>query len=181
MCQVHTGAYVSLLAPGNTHYTACHPRKTTTYILHLVPITTHTHDRLKSIGKKKQRKDKKIKERKGKERKERKRRTKKERKGKKRQEKQEKTRQEEEARKGKEKQCHTSRPYKLTKDGIGLIEGIKCIINGTGEKTQQGGEVKAVLRYLVTAIGRPTTVKTMMARPRLQSLGQDALSYTYLI
>ena len=24
----------------------------------------------------------------------------------------------------------------MTKDGIGLIEGIKCIINGTGERTQ---------------------------------------------
>ena len=32
MCQVHAGAYVSLLAPGKTDYTACHPRKTTTYI-----------------------------------------------------------------------------------------------------------------------------------------------------
>ena len=79
MCQVHTGAYVSLLAPGKTDYTACHPRKTTTYILHVVPITTHTHDRRKLFGKKKQRKEKRIKERK------------------------EKTRQEEEARKGKEK------------------------------------------------------------------------------
>ena len=63
MCQVHTGAYVSLLAPGKTVYTACHPRKTTTYILHVVPITTHTHDRRKSIGKKE---TKKIKEDKGK-------------------------------------------------------------------------------------------------------------------
>ena len=27
MCQVHTGAYVSLLAPGKPDYTACHPRK----------------------------------------------------------------------------------------------------------------------------------------------------------
>ena len=52
MCQVHTGAYVSLLAPGKTTLTACHPRKTTTYILHVGPITTHTHDRRKSIGKK---------------------------------------------------------------------------------------------------------------------------------
>ena len=65
MCQAHTGAYVSLLVPGKTDYTACHPRKTTTYILHVVPITTHTHVRRKSIRKKKQRKDKKIKERKG--------------------------------------------------------------------------------------------------------------------
>ena len=66
MCQAHAGAYVSLLAPGKTDYTACHLRKTTTYILHVVPITTHTHDRRKSIGKKKQRKEKQDK---GKERK----------------------------------------------------------------------------------------------------------------
>ena len=66
MCQVHTGAYVSLLALGKTDYTACHPRKTTTYILHVVPITTHTHDRRKSIEKKKQREENKIKERKDK-------------------------------------------------------------------------------------------------------------------
>ena len=87
-CQVYTGAYVSLLAPGKTDYTACHPRKTTTYILH-VSITTDTHNRRKSIGKKKQRTNKKRKERKGKRRK-RKKETKKERKGKerKRQEKQ---------------------------------------------------------------------------------------------
>ena len=66
MCKVHTGAYVSLLAPGEIDYTACHPRKTTTYILHVVPITTHTHDRRKSIGEKKQRKERQdnIKERK---------------------------------------------------------------------------------------------------------------------
>ena len=54
MCQVHTGAYVSLLTPGKTDYTACHPRKTTRYILHVVSITAHTHDRRKSIGKKRQ-------------------------------------------------------------------------------------------------------------------------------
>ena len=99
MCQVHTGAYVSLLAPGKTDYTACHPRKTTTCILHVVPITTHTHDRRKSIGKKKQRKEKKTKE--GKKRQENEK-TKKEREDKKRQEKQEKTKQNKEARKGKE-------------------------------------------------------------------------------
>ena len=45
----------------------------------------------------------------------------------------------------------------------------------TGERTQHGEEVRAVLRYLVvTAIGRPTILKTMMARTRLQSLGHDA-------
>ena len=38
-------------------------QKTTTYISHVVPITTHTHNRRKSIGKKKQR-TKKRKERK---------------------------------------------------------------------------------------------------------------------
>ena len=32
MCQVHTGAYVSLLTPGETNCSDCHPRKTTTYI-----------------------------------------------------------------------------------------------------------------------------------------------------
>ena len=125
MCQVHTGAYVSLLEPGKTDYTAYHSRKTTTYILHVVPITTHTHDRPKSIAKKKQRKENKIKERKEKTRK---RKTKKERK-----EKTRKARQEEKGRERKEKKCHTSRPEELTKGGIGLIEGIKCIINGTGE------------------------------------------------
>ena len=29
MCQVHTGAHVSLLAPGKYDYTACNPGKTT--------------------------------------------------------------------------------------------------------------------------------------------------------
>ena len=62
--------HVSLLAPGKNDYTACHPRKTTAYIFHVVPITTHTRDRRKSIGKKKQRKEKKMKERKGKKRQE---------------------------------------------------------------------------------------------------------------
>ena len=46
------------------YYSACQPRKTTTYILHVVSITTHTHDRRKSNGKKKQRTNKKRKERK---------------------------------------------------------------------------------------------------------------------
>ena len=87
MCQVHTGAYVSLLAPGKTdYYTACHPRKTTTYILHIVHIPTHTHDRRKSIRKKgttkrkniiKEREDKKAKNEERKERKDKKRRDKK--------------------------------------------------------------------------------------------------------
>ena len=69
MCQVHAGAYVSLLTPGETKYSDCHPRKTTTYILHVVSITTHTHDRRNSIGENNQRKEKKLKERKEKRRK----------------------------------------------------------------------------------------------------------------
>ena len=64
MCQVQAGAYVSPLTPGETKYSDCHPSKTTTYILHVVYITTHTHDSRKSIGEKKQRKDNKRKERK---------------------------------------------------------------------------------------------------------------------
>ena len=91
MCQVHTGACVSLRAPGKTDYTACHREKTrTTYILHVVSITTHTHDRRKSIGKKKQRKEKieKIKEKKKQESEK----TEEERRGKKRQEKRSKER-----------------------------------------------------------------------------------------
>ena len=63
MCKVQAGAYVSLLTPGETNYSDCHPRKTTTYILHVVSITTHTHDRRKS-RKRKQRKEEKMKERK---------------------------------------------------------------------------------------------------------------------
>ena len=64
MCQVCTGAYVSLLAPRKTGYTACHLRKTTTHILDAVPITTRTQVRRKSIGKKKRRKGKETKEKK---------------------------------------------------------------------------------------------------------------------
>ena len=68
MCQVEAGAYVSLLTLGETKYSDCHPRKTTTYILHVVSFTPHTHDRQKSIGEKetKKRKEDKGKERKGK-------------------------------------------------------------------------------------------------------------------
>ena len=49
----NTGRPVTVvLQVDDCNYTACHPRKTTTYIFHVVPITTHTHDRRKSIGKK---------------------------------------------------------------------------------------------------------------------------------
>ena len=41
---------------------ACHPEKNPTYILHVVPITTHTHVRRRSIGKKKKEKKRQKKE-----------------------------------------------------------------------------------------------------------------------
>ena len=81
MCQVQAGAYVSLLTPGKTKYSDCHPRKTTTYILRVVSITPHTHDRHKPIGEKE---TKKRKEDKGKERKEKKNETKRKRQAKRR-------------------------------------------------------------------------------------------------
>ena len=34
MCQVQAGAYVSILTPGETKYSDCHLRKTTTYVLY---------------------------------------------------------------------------------------------------------------------------------------------------
>ena len=83
---MHTPNYLRL--EKNDQYTACHPRYTTSYILRVVPITTPTHDRRKSVGKKNKEKKKKIKGRKGKKAKKRKRKEKT-----KRQEKQEKTRQ----------------------------------------------------------------------------------------
>ena len=47
-----TGAYVSVLAPGKTDSTACNPSKSTKPIFHVVvPITTNTHERRKSIQK----------------------------------------------------------------------------------------------------------------------------------
>ena len=38
---------------------------------------------------------------------------------------------------------------------------------------KSGRSYRAVLRYLVTAVGRPTTFKTIVAKPRLESLGHD--------
>ena len=114
MCQVQAGAYVSLLTPGETEYSDYDPRKTTTYILHVVSITTHTHDRHKSIGEKE---TKKRKEDKGKERKEKKNETKRKRQAKrrKRQEKQEKTRQESKERRRREKKEKRNRKRKERK------------------------------------------------------------------
>ena len=114
---MHT-RYVSLHAARKSDYTACHPRKTTTfvYILHVVPITTHTHDRRKSIGKKETRKEKSVKERK-----ERPKTRKSKRKNRK-----DKARGSEEKKEG--KKCHTA-VLADPRDGIGLVKGIKCIIN----------------------------------------------------
>ena len=102
MFQVQAGAYVSLLTSGETKYSDRRPRKTTTYILHVVSITPHTHDRHNSIGEKKA---KKRKEDEGKKRKEEKNETKRKRQAKrrKRQEKQEsKKRQQEDSKERKE-------------------------------------------------------------------------------
>ena len=97
MCQVHPGTCVSLLAPEKNDYTACHPEKSTMYILHVVFITTHTHVRLMSIRKDKENKRMRRKAKKRRE-------IAKEKEKRKRQDKtrQDKTRQEEE-REGKEK------------------------------------------------------------------------------
>ena len=62
MSQVHTGACGSLLAPEKAECTARHPRKTTTCILHVEPVTTHTTD-ASQLDKKKQRKEDKGKNR----------------------------------------------------------------------------------------------------------------------
>ena len=68
MFQVHTGACVSLLAPGKTDYTSCHPKKTTTYILHVV--TNHyAYARETQVNWKKRNKEKKRMKKKGEERK----------------------------------------------------------------------------------------------------------------
>ena len=117
MRQVHAGAYVSLLTPGGTNFSDCHPRKTTTYILHVVSITTHTHDRrsLSQLEKKKQRKEKKIKERKEKRRK-----TKQNEKGKQREEKDKKSkkRQDKKARKKEGKKRRKKKKTKKKKNVI---------------------------------------------------------------
>ena len=126
MCQVRTGAYAPLLAPGKTDCTACRRRKTTTYLLHVVLITTHTHVRRKSNGKRQNKKRRKRKGREGKGR---------EGKGR-----------EGKGREGKGNKRNTSRPQELTKDSIRLIEGIKCIINGTGERMTHDDKVTAALR-----------------------------------
>ena len=108
-CQVHTGSYVSLLEPGKTDYTACHPKKTTTYILHdyHVYITRsiyhYAYARQTQVNWKKE--TKKKKEDKGKESKEKKakKKTKKERKEKKRKYKESKKRPDNRRKQGKEK------------------------------------------------------------------------------
>ena len=75
MCQVHTGAYVSLLAPGKTDYTALPPKKDSLRIR--TTDASHLDNRKKKQrkekikGKKEERRkgEKKKRKRKGKERK----------------------------------------------------------------------------------------------------------------
>ena len=137
---VHTCHYSCLEKP-TIKYSDCQPRKTTTYILHVVSITEHTHNRRKSIGEKKQRKEKKIKESKAKRRKRTK--TKKERKeknkkSKKRQDKKRKQgkekRREKRKKKNKNKNVILADPWNWVRMAlIGLTEGITSTINGTGD------------------------------------------------
>ena len=58
---IHTSPHSRL----KTDYTAFHPEKTTTYMIRVVPITTHAHDRLKSIGKERKKKRQEEEARKG--------------------------------------------------------------------------------------------------------------------
>ena len=130
MCQVHAGAYVSLLTPGETNYSDCHPRKTTTYILHVVSITTHTHDMRKSIGENKQRKEKKRKEKKKRQRKgKKKEQTKQKEKGKKREGKdnESKKRQDEKRKQGKEKRREKRKKKKKRKKNVILADARNCV------------------------------------------------------
>ena len=71
--------------------------------------------------------------------------------------------QEEEARKGKGNKCHTSRPWELTIDGIGLIEGwphrgFQVHQWHWGESATRRTSPVA-LHQLVMAIGRPTNFR----------------------
>ena len=59
-----TSHYSRLEKPTFPMYSDCHPRKTTTYILHVVHITTHTRHRRKSIREKRERKKKNKEDRK---------------------------------------------------------------------------------------------------------------------
>ena len=71
MCQVHTGAYgLTTRAPGKKYYTACHPGKTITYILHVRSTYHYAYARQTQVNWKKKNKEKKRRERKGKKRKE---------------------------------------------------------------------------------------------------------------
>ena len=63
MCQVHTGAYVSLLAPGKTDYTACHPRNTT-HVYIARSTYRYAYARQTQVNRKKETKKRKDKKRK---------------------------------------------------------------------------------------------------------------------
>ena len=96
MCQVHTGAYVSIFAPGKTDYIACHPRKTTSYHVYITrSIYRYAYARQTQVNWKEEESEKK--EENGKEKKERQ------------QNKKDKTRRGSKEKKREEK-CLTSRP-----------------------------------------------------------------------
>ena len=128
MCQIHTGAYVSLLArlEKPTIPLATQERLPRTYCTQYLSLPIRTTDA--SQLEKKERKGDKGKERNDKE-------AKNER-GKEKRENIRKAGQDKERKQGKEKRKkkghNTSRPKgTVTKHGIGLKEGVKCNINGT--------------------------------------------------
>ena len=129
MCQVHTGAYVSLLATGKTGYTACHPRQTTTYVLHVVlPLRIRTTDASQLRKQTKKRKGNKGKERREKKAKKK---TKQDEKGKQREEKDKKSkkRQDRKARKEEEKkrkkEIAKSKVENKTINSVTLLQNIQ--------------------------------------------------------
>ena len=65
--------------------------------------------------------------------------------------------------------------YQNLQMGVGHIEGIRCI-KGAGEITRQGEDVRAPSRYQYLGPWEKAHahVRTMITRPGLQSLGQDA-------
>ena len=65
MCQVHTVAFVALLAPEKNDCTACHQEKTTEYILHVVSRYHYAYARQTQVDWKKEKRKEKTKKEKG--------------------------------------------------------------------------------------------------------------------
>ena len=60
MCQIHTGAYVSVLAPEKPTIPLCHPGNTTAYLVYITRSTYHfAYARQTQINWKKETKERK--------------------------------------------------------------------------------------------------------------------------